>query len=287
MNLLAEAERADVATGKLRELQLCELDLMRRFVAFCEKHDIRYYMIGGTLLGAVRHGGFIPWDDDVDLGVPRPDYDRFLELAEAEFTDKDTKVISIYHDQSSRQGMAKITSSKMQIINRSANVELKQDAWIDIIPLDGFPAPGLASRLHKARLMFWKVMDATTEFDYVVDTKRKRGFPQDQLVSILGFLCRYIHPFGRDYHRIFMKMEDVLRKYPYDESARCINMYAARDFREIFPREAMGEGTPILFEGGPFTAPAQIHKVLTTLYGDDYMSPPPADERNHHNSEVL
>ena len=71
-------ENREANHSELRVLQMAELDLMKLFVRICEKHKLRYYMIGGTMLGAVRHKGFIPWDDDMDVGMPRPDYERFL-----------------------------------------------------------------------------------------------------------------------------------------------------------------------------------------------------------------
>ncbi len=73
----AKIEVADEGVSDLRKLQLVELSIMKAFAAFCEQENLRYCMIGGTLLGAVRHKGFIPWDDDVDLCMPRPDYERF------------------------------------------------------------------------------------------------------------------------------------------------------------------------------------------------------------------
>ncbi|MFQ9742223.1 MAG: phosphorylcholine transferase LicD [Slackia sp.] len=134
--------------SNLRKLQLTELALMRDFDRMCKKHGLRYYLLGGTLLGAVRHGGFIPWDDDVDLCMPREDYMRFLEIAPAELAGKPgIGLVSVYSDEAYRQGMAKITDSSVQVINRSANEERHEEAWIDIIPMDGFPT-GFAAVAH-------------------------------------------------------------------------------------------------------------------------------------------
>ena len=69
---------------ELRRLQFIELEVMKLFSGICDKHHLRYYLVGGTMLGAVRHNGFIPWDDDMDVGMPRPDYERFLKVVKNE-----------------------------------------------------------------------------------------------------------------------------------------------------------------------------------------------------------
>lgn len=271
----------------LRKLQLVELQIMKCFARMCEENGLRYYLLGGTLLGAVRHGGFIPWDDDVDLCMPRPDYVKFLELAETELSDSNYKVLSIYNDSTYRQGMAKVTANVLRIVNRSANEERIEDAWIDIIPLDGFPDNPVLAFGHKLRLMFWKVMDATAEFDYVVDVRRDRGAVGNFLLKAFEGVCRVVRPFGDNYHEVLLRTDRALAKYPYESSSQCINLYAARGFREIFSKDCLAEGKEIKFEDTLFRAPIKEHDILATIYGPDYMTPPPADQRNWHNSEVL
>lgn len=286
-NLETTDMREQRATGKLRELQLVELELMEWFVDFCARHNLRYYLLGGTLLGAVRHKGFIPWDDDVDICMPRPDYVFFLEKIEEELVGTDMRIESVYHNREFRQGMAKLTTSRMQIVNRSASVEHIEDAWIDIIPMDGFPKDGLAATIQKVRLMWWKVMDATTEFEHVVDVQRDRGLVGNAAVKALGLFCKVVRPYGDDSNRVFMKTERALQRFRYDESPNVINLYAARGFKEIFPYETFGDGVPVEFEDHTFTAPSDIHLTLCRIYNENYMTPPPENERNYHNSEVL
>ena len=278
----------------LRALQLVELDLMERIDAIFKELGLRYYLLGGTLLGAVRHGGFIPWDDDVDLGVPRPDYQKFLEYAkehpEALRREGETckiDVVSIYSDKTCRQGMAKLTSDAVRVVNRSSDEVRYEDAWIDLIPLDGYPAPGLHALGHRLRLTWWKGMDALTEFDYVIDTKRDRGFACNLMVKTVRALSRVIRPYGDDFHRVLLKWDNALRSLEYDEYPRSLNLMAAVGFRELFPRSDFGTGQPIEFEGRYFMAPDNVPGVLTQIFGPDYMTPPPDDLRNWHNTEVI
>jgi lipopolysaccharide cholinephosphotransferase len=163
-----------------------------------------------------------------------------------------------------------------------------QDAWIDIIPMDGFPAKGSpAEATAKADLMFWKVMDATTEFDHVVDVKRDRGAVGNAAVRALGLASRVVRPFGDDYHQVFMKTEDALMRYPYDESPQVINLYAGRGFKEVFPREAFGRGRLMYFEDAYFVVPQDTHAVLSLIYDEHYLEPLPEGERDFHHSEIL
>ena len=119
------------------ELKKIELEMFKYYLAICEKHDLKYFLIGGTLLGAVRHKGFIPWDDDIDIGMPRPDYEKFLLVAQKELPEHiflQTHNTDIEYPNC----FAKLRNSDTTFIETSCKkLKINHGIYIDIFPLDG------------------------------------------------------------------------------------------------------------------------------------------------------
>ena len=132
---------------ELRQLQLVELDIMALFRSICEKHHLRYFMVGGTMLGAIRHKGFIPWDDDMDVGLPRTDYEKFIQIAPAELPEGydflNYKLQSDYNRYFSR-----LVDTRVSVYNASNSKTIIEHAWLDIFPLDGMPTGKLRQKMQ-------------------------------------------------------------------------------------------------------------------------------------------
>ena len=158
----------------IRKLQLEELMILDEFIKICEENQLRYYSLGGTLLGSIRHKGFIPWDDDVDVAMPRVDYEKFLKLSKDKFSNG-FEIVNYDTDENYRYPWARMITHNMKIINHMANIPREEFAWIDIIPLDGFPNKGIKRELHKLHLSFWWNLNQIVQFDELVDQKRKRS----------------------------------------------------------------------------------------------------------------
>lgn len=269
----------------IRILQLEELEILKEFVRVCEENGLRYYMLGGTLLGAVRHKGFIPWDDDVDVCMPREDMDRLFRLPKNAFREG-FELVNYTNNSEYRYSWPRLTRDKVIIINRSANIPREESAWIDIIPLDGFPDGKRSRIVHKAKLSFWWDLNQILQFDELVDQKRKRSAAGRIAVNMaskakkLGSLI--------DYRSCLKNLNKQLMKYPYEsDTEEVINYLAAYGFKEIFPRRCFGKGTKLQFEDCELIAPEDYITVCKVIYGDTYMELPPESERNKHNSEIV
>lgn len=118
-----------------REIQLSILQILQYFDSYCKKYQLRYYLSGGTLLGAIRHKGFIPWDDDIDVCMPRPDYEKLLITFKNNANEK--YLLSSFDVGNSYRPYVKILDLKTKVISK--NSEDEQYLWIDVIPVDGLP----------------------------------------------------------------------------------------------------------------------------------------------------
>ena len=272
-----------MADQELRRLQLEELDILNEFIRVCEEHGFRYYLLGGTLLGAVRHQGFIPWDDDVDVCMPREDYEKFIRLKRENFQKK--YFMQMYQKKTSRYAWARLVTKNLKVINQMANLPREEYAWIDIIPLDGMPDGAVERMIHKWKLSFWWNLNQIVQFDELVDQKRKRGTIGKLAVKAASgfrFLGKLI-----DYRVLLHHLNNELMKYPYDSDTKeVINFLAAYGFKETFRREAFAETEKYDFEGIMMVGPKDADHVLSTIYGS-YMELPPEEDRNKHHLTIV
>ena len=125
-----------LSTEQLNELKKSELEIFKSFLTVCEKLNVKYYLVEGTLLGAVRHKGFIPWDDDIDVGMLREDYELFIEKA-TEFLPENLFLQTYITDTEYSHGFAKIRNSQTTFIESNVrDCKINHGIYIDIFPLD-------------------------------------------------------------------------------------------------------------------------------------------------------
>ena len=256
------------------------LEVYKPFAEICERHNLRMWVAYGTALGAVRHKGFIPWDDDFDVAMPRPDYEKFVKEFASELPTH-LKLVTLSNTPEFTLPFAKIQDSRRDVVEaveKGIGRPMPQGVYIDIFPLDGYDvrrAP-LASRFRTLVLKFRRAWLCRKL--YSPNRKNKYLFA-------LGFLCGIFTP------RIHSKLafdaayERLAKTLAFDESELCAYYEATYSTPRAFPTRCFAETVMMPFEGVQVPIPAGYDEILTREYGD-YMTPPPGDHHvsNHENS---
>lgn len=266
----------------IREIQVSEIELIRQFLQICEKENLIYFMLGGTMLGAVRHKGYIPWDDDADFGMPREDYETFLKVAGKHLTGNIQ--LSVFGDEGHFEFFSRLVDKKKRITFHGRIGKVEDGCWIDIFPLDGMPENRVMHIFHKVRLLFLRKLYCLSTFEKSVQLNN----PHRAFYNRVGvFICKNfkIYRFFQT-PKIWRLVDKALKAYPCEKCTYYLNLMGAWKFKELFKKEVFGEGSFYDFEGMKLRGPKQYDFYLTQLYGD-YMTPPPESERNKHNTETV
>ena len=261
----------------VEETKQVELSILTRFDAFCREHSLRYYLAYGTLIGAVRHKGFIPWDDDIDIQMPREDYVKLLSI----YPKDGTLRLIAPTDPDAEHTFAKLVDT--ETVKVEGGHKYKNDADyrgidIDIFPLDGQPSDGEEYRkwYHKLRKVYRKIW--MRELELTGDLK---------LSFKLAIVCfKAIRVFIPKREKLLERAAALHAMYPYDSSeyVGCIESYF-NGIGNRNPKSAYGDTVLLDFEDKKFPAPVGYHDILTNMYGD-YMQLPPEDKRESHNVTV-
>ena len=257
----------------LDQLKKLQIEILKEFLSVCEKLNLRYYLLGGTLLGAVRHKGFIPWDDDIDVGMPRADYDVFMQKAQA-LLPKKMFVQSVDSEPEYLMCFGKIRNSETTFIESSISCrKINHGVYIDIFPLDYFPDdPKEQKRINTKKRLYDRRL--LSEFLPL----RKQPF--FGVVKSLALFVRF--PSAK---KVIRQREQCYKSV--GESDMIANYGGAWGQKEIVPKEWYAEGAELTFEGIPVRGPKEYDKWLTQVYGN-YMELPPVEKRvGHHYTDVI
>ena len=269
----------------LKELHEIELEALKAFVKLCNTYGLRYYAIGGTLLGAVRHKGFIPWDDDVDVAMPRKDYDRLIELVisgEAETALGDTYRIESWQTEDGfKSYFAKVCGTKIEIQETLLeDSTVRKGYLIDILPIDGTPDDEAARNLYYAKAMGLRFLCGTANVHTGIRTSRPK-WEQTVLRLVRALrLYRFL-----DIRKIYGRMDRLFHAQDAETAEYAGTLTGAYKTREIVPRVYFGdtydEYSLWEFEGMLLRGPKLWEEYLTHMFGD-YKKLPPEEERKVH-----
>ena len=269
--------------NELRELQLAELAILKNLVKRFNYHDLTYFLIGGTLLGAVRHNGFIPWDDDIDIGMPRNDYERLISLIKANQFKTKYRIRHYSIDDTYEHFFIKVENPSFPVIDNSGSVSKKAYAWVDIFPLDGHPSSGYKRKVFEASLMIKRGILMISKFDTVVLTKPNRPIYERVIIS-LNKIINFSKFFNT--RKINQLLDKQLKKNSYDKNEYISCFMGAYKLKEVYKKEWVEELVPYQFEDTFFLGPAKYDEFLSQIYGD-YMKLPNIEERGFHNITIV
>ena len=264
--------------SRLRDLQLCELNILKSFINICEKHNLKYFAGGGTLLGAIRHKGFIPWDDDIDIYMLRDDYEKFLKLSSELPSNLELYTFDTKKDYISYQAVIMDKKYKVKL-NHTKN-GIYRNAWIDIWPLDTMPSNRIKFMFRKYRILYRRLRYQMSVFDTMVDLNKKRPFHEKVLIFMVSKL-----KIGKKSNSLKMlrKLDKVLKEKP-KKPKYYLNGMSVYKFKNMMPCEVYGTGNLYDFEDIKILGPVEYDYFLKRLYGD-YMTPPSDVDKNRHNLE--
>ena len=265
----------------MNALQEKQLNILKWFIKVCDKHNLQYFLVGGTALGAIRHKGFIPWDDDIDVGMPRKDYDKFVEL-QHEFEGTPYFIQTFKSDPCYIYNYGKLRDSSTTFIeNTFKQHRINHGVWIDIFPIDGFskvikPREKFARKVNH---IWWQVY-----MSYLPALRRKvhaRTFFKDILLNIVAGLM-YVFDIA---HYRNKHVERYVRKIPLEESVMAGNYFGFNMKREAMDSNLFKEYIKVPFEDVEAYVVKDYDTYLRNLYGD-YMKLPPVDKQvgHHYNS---
>lgn len=263
----------------LKEHQQIMFQILCDYADFCDKHNLKYYLDAGTLLGAVRHKGFIPWDNDIDVCMMRPDYDRFITLIKGGEQINDHLVLEIPDE--TMYTFLKIGDKRTRLIEYPDTEPEECYIYIDVFPKDGI------SDLSKKSAFVCKISGVCALFHWFNKhsisywSHRKKGVKR-LFAKIMGVLV-----FDKN---IAYKLQNRLirgytKKNPISQ-CEYVTTLVNGEFNGCCPRNCWDNSIALQFETRCFKAPVGYDTWMSILYGNDYMTPPPPDKQRVHNVQA-
>lgn len=259
----------------IKEVQRAILNIFKVADEIFERHGLRYFAVYGTAIGAVRHKGFIPWDDDMDIAMPRPDYEAFRRIANEELPPR-YRLIGYDYAEHYNIIFDKIQDTETTVIEKGleAYTDRYTGVWLDIFPLDGMPVNR------------WERFRWIRKLRHLQGYNDKRRFGEARERTGLRrlrweLLKPHVMPKPFDFYA--RKYDECLKSYPYDEAEFTSFASFPRGYKHVFPTKYFEDFQVVPFEDYHIRIPAGNDAILKTVYGDYMRLPPPEERRQHLN----
>lgn len=259
---------------ELKKLHQIELDIFQEIIRVCKENDITYFTVGGTTLGALRHNGFIPWDDDIDIGMMRDDYEKFLRIAQQALKDGYT-LQHFKADSNTPTYFAKVRKDGTEFIERyNKNANIHQGVFIDIMPYDRVPTDGQARKRYYQSVALWTQL-------YIAKTLWVASYTQSKIKRIVFSAVRSVlHilllPVSKAY--LFQRLDCLMSAHNHTSSSivssRGLSVFEC-GLQDLIPVQMHPFGSLTV------AVPANADKVLQIQFGDWNQLPPENKRINH------
>ena len=263
--------------AELKKLQSISLAMAKEFFEFCERHGLLCYLCGGGCIGAVRNGGMIPWDDDLDFFMPRADYEKAWRLWKREQKNGRYKLVKPSKNLVTHDLFFKIRDSRTTCIrDYEMDVDTVRGAALDVLPLDGYPK----KKLSRAAQCIWA---------YIYSLFCAQLIPRNhgRLVGLASRVLLGLVPGKRMRYRIWRFAEKQMTKYPMDQCIGYTELCSGPGYmRNFYPKDVFSGSVKVPFEDTILPVPAGYDQYLRIAFGD-YRKLPPEEERVPQHEPVI
>lgn len=275
-----ERQYKNLKSLSIERLHKVQLQMLKKFAKFCDKNKLTYYLCGGTLLGAIRHKGFIPWDDDVDILMPRPDFEKIQKILTQTTIAKDIKT-QLPPEKKSIFPFIKVYNPKYNVIEKDMKDHASNHIWLDVFPIDGL------SNNHEQNQKLYKKIYRQRRFLRLKQLKPINIMRNSKSIFKLiskPFLIviANITPYSVHIKRI----DKLSRKYNYENSKYVGGVMWGYGPQERMLKKDVEKKVLVDFEGEKFYTFSCYKKYLKNLYGD-YMQLPPEEKRQTHLTSMV
>ncbi|MBQ9248419.1 MAG: LicD family protein [Ruminococcus sp.] len=256
----------------LRQLQQKELESLIYFDKFCKEYELKYFLLGGCVIGAIRHNGFIPWDDDIDVMMPRRDYERMLRLWKTYESNERFLMLNTDGDTFTGNCFATLVDTSATMVKENQkDIDVPHGIVTDVFPLDGCPDGKLQRYMQYYHAMMYSLY--MTE---VVPTNH------GMFVKLIGSILLKLVPSRQRRTKIWKKHERKMTRYSFNTHEKCTELCAGPHYMmNEYPQRAFADVIYHDFEGMQFPIPQGYDTYLKMAFGN-YMELPPEDKQVPH-----
>lgn len=259
----------EMSDKETHELQTVMLEMLEYFLAFCKENNLRFYLAGGCLIGAIRHGGFIPWDDDIDCFMPRPDYEKLSLIWKTKGDIKKYTYCRTDESNNFHHAAASLRNNDTTFINiHSQNEDICHGIALEIAPIDGCP-----------NNIFKRIQQLINAFLYGLFNVQRLPDNKGKVIRVVSKIIYFIIPSRKIRYHIWKKCEIRMSQYDFDDSEYCTELIGSLKGMQIkHPKSRFEPAKYVNFEHLLVPVMNKYDEYLELIWGD-YMELPPEEER--------